>query len=89
MKLNRAVFMVVMNKKTKIAIGLVTFLEVIFLIRARAIYSFYNNDELYGDGVPDTNRYDKEFISTVLLSLLITIFLCLVSVFVFKQRKTT
>ena len=81
--------MVVMNKKTKIAIGLVTFLEVIFLIRARAIYSFYNNDELYGDGVPDTNRYDKEFISTVLLSLLITIFLCLVSVFVFKQRKTT
>jgi len=78
----------VMNKKSKIAIGLITVLEVIFLIRTCAIYSFYKNDELYGDGVPDTNEYDKEFTSAILLSLLITIFLCLVSVIVFKRKKT-
>ena len=78
----------IMNKKTKIAIGLITVLEVIFLIRACAIYSFYKNDELYGDGVPDINKYDKEFISVILLSLLITIFLCLVIVIVFKRKKT-
>ncbi|EDM37820.1 hypothetical protein PBAL39_15384 [Pedobacter sp. BAL39] len=81
--------MVIMNKKTKIAIWLVTILEAIFLIRAWAIYSFYNNDELYGDGVHDTNRYDKEFTSTILLSLLITILLCLASVLVFRQKKAT
>ena len=77
----------IMNKKTKIAIGLITILEVIFLIRACAIYTFYKNDELYGDGVPDINEYDKEFISAILLSLLLAIFLCLVSVIVFKRKK--
>jgi hypothetical protein len=78
----------IINKKSKIALGLIIFLELIFLARAYIIYSFYKNDELYGDGIPDTDKYDNEFVSTILCSLLIMLFLCCISVLIFKRKAT-
>lgn len=75
------------NNKSKVAIGIITFLGFVFLIRAYVIYSFYKNDDLYGDGISDTTKYDKEFLSTVIYCILIMIFLSIISIIVFKEKK--
>ncbi|MGH1518306.1 hypothetical protein [Chryseobacterium sp. JK1] len=77
----------IINNKSKIAIGIITFLGLVFLVRAYVIYSFYKNDELYGDGIPDTAKYDKEFLSTVMFSVLIMIVLSLISILIFKKKQ--
>jgi hypothetical protein len=77
----------IINNKSKIAIGIIISLGVVFLIRAYVIYSFYKNDELYGDGIPDSTKYDREFLSTVLYSVLIMIFLSGISILIFRRKQ--
>lgn len=60
-----------MTKKTKIVLSLIFFLELVFLIRTYIIYSFYRDDETYGDGFPNPSKYDHHFYSMVFISLII------------------
>ena len=59
-------------KKAKIILYVIFFLEIGFLIRTYLIYSFYKNDETYGDGVSNPSKYNHDFYSTIFLSLLVT-----------------
>lgn len=77
----------IIDKRSKIAIGIIVFLELLFLARAYIIHSFYKNDELYGDGIPDIAKYDKEFLSTVIYSVLIMVFLSVISIIIFKRKQ--
>lgn len=74
------------NKNLKIAIGLILILEIIFLLRIYIIYSFYKNDEVYGDGVKNLEKYDNNFYETVLFSILIAILLSTLSVILFRKK---
>ncbi len=65
------------NKKSKIILFLIFFLEIGFLIRAFIIYSFYNNDETYGDGVSNLSKYNHDFYLTISISFVVTALLIL------------
>lgn len=77
----------IVNKKIKIIVSLILLLEIIFLIRTYIIYSFYQSDEMYGDGVHDVNKYDKDMYNMVLSSIAITIFLLGVSILFIRKKK--
>lgn len=77
----------IINNKSKIAIGIIVFLEFLFLVRAYFMYSFYKNDELYGDGIPSPTKYDTEFLSIVLYSLLVVIFLSCMCILIFRRKE--
>jgi hypothetical protein len=77
----------IITKKTKIILGVILFLEIIFLIRAHIIYSFYSNDESYGDGVSDPSKYDHDFYSAISISLAIMSVLMLTCIILLKKNK--
>ena len=77
--------MEIINKKSKIGIAVIMFLEFIFIIRTFIIYSFYKNDELYGDGIPDMNKYDNEYFKIILYSLSVTLLLVFSILIVFRN----
>ncbi len=77
----------IINKKSKIAIGIISFLYIIFILRVYFLYSFYTNDELYGDGNSNTNKYDNEFMLTLMFATGITLFLILLFIIMFRTRK--
>lgn len=79
--------MINIDKRSKIAIGIIIFLEFLFLARAYIIYSFLRYDSLNGDGVHDPTEYDKEFLSTVIYSVLIMVFLSIVSILIFRKKN--
>ena len=66
-----------LSKRSKIIIGLVFFLEIGFLIRTYLLYSFYKDDETYGDGLPNPSKYDHAFYSTISISLVLMLLLML------------
>ena len=65
------------SKKAKIILCLIFFLEIGFLIRTFIIYSFYKDDETYGDGLPDPSKYDHAFYSTIFISVVFMLLLML------------
>lgn len=75
------------NKNLRVAIGLILIIEIVFLLRLYIIYSFYKNDEIYGDGIKNIEKYDNDFYETVLFSILITISLSMVSIFFFRKKR--
>ena len=75
--------MINIDKKSKIAIGIIIFLELLFLARVYIIYSFLRHDSLDGDGNHDPTQYDKEFFSTVAYSVLTVILLSFISIVIF------
>ncbi len=78
----------IISKKSKIAIGIILFIEFIFLIKTFIIYSFYKNDEMYGDGIHDPHKYDKDFLHIVLYSIIISFFLSVLSILIFNKKNT-
>ncbi len=54
----------IIDKRSKIVIGIIMFLELLFLTRAYIVHSFYKNDELYGDGITNIAKYDRIFINS-------------------------
>jgi len=52
----------IIDKRSKIVIGIIIFLELLFLARAYIIYSFLRYDSLNGDGNHDATQYDTEFL---------------------------
>ena len=76
----------IIDKRSKIVIGIIMFLELLFLVRAYFIYSFLTNDSLTGDGVHNPAKYDREFFLTVVYSILIMILLLVISIFIFSKR---
>jgi len=77
----------IVSKKAKIILYLILFLETGFLIRAFVIYSFYKNDETYGDGVSNPSKYNHDFYSTILISLVLPSLLLLGSILFLKRNK--
>jgi len=65
------------GKKAKIILCLIFFLEIGFLIRTCIIYSFYKDDDNYGDGLPDPSKYDHTFYSTIFISVVLMLLLML------------
>lgn len=76
-----------MTKKAKIILSLIFFLEILFLIRTYLIYSFYKNDETYGDGLPNPSKYDHHFYSAIFLSLVIMMLLMFGCILLLKKSK--
>ena len=74
------------NNKGKISLYVIIFLEIVFLIRAYVIYSFYKNDDTYGDGISNASKYEHDLYSTVFISLVVASFLMLGLYFIFKNR---
>lgn len=77
----------IITKKTKIILSIILFLEIVFLVRTYLIYSFYTNDETYGDGVADSSKYDNNFYSAVFISLLIMLVLMFGCVLLLKKLE--
>jgi len=77
----------IINKKSKIGIAVIMFLEFIFIARTYIIYSFYKNDELYGDGIPDINKYDNEFFKIIFYSLTVSLLLVFSILVVLRNKK--
>lgn len=77
----------IINKKSKIGVAVIIFLEFIFITRTYIIYSFYKNDELYGDGIPDINKYDNEFFKIIFYSLTVSLLLVFSILIVFRNKK--
>ena len=77
----------IIDKKSKIGIAVIIFLEFIFIARTYIIYSFYKNDELYGDGIPDINKYDNEFFKIIFYSLTVSLLLVFSILVVLRNKK--
>ena len=77
----------IIDKKSKIGIAVIMFLEFIFIARTYIIYSFYKNDELYGDGIPDINKYDNEFFKIIFYSLTVSLLLVFSILVVLRNKK--
>jgi len=75
------------SKKAKIAVYGIILLEIVFLIRTYLIYSFYTNDEAYGDGVSNPSKYDHDFYLTVFISFGVTAFFILAWIILLKRSK--
>jgi len=75
------------SKKAKITLYIIILLEIAFLIRTYLIYSFYTNDEAYGDGVSNTSKYDHDFYLTILISVGVTALLILAWIIFLKRNK--
>lgn len=73
------------RKFCKPIIALIIIIEIIFLCRTLILYSFYKDDETYGDGVANSSKFDNEFLSTITVSLFISFFLILIVWFVSKK----
>jgi hypothetical protein len=65
------------RKSVKIILGVIFFLELGFLIRTCIIYSFYKDDETYGDGLLNPSKYDHAFYSTIFISVVLMLLLML------------
>lgn len=77
----------IVSKKAKIAVYAILTLEIGFLIRTYIIYSFYTNDETYGDGVADLSKYDDDFYLTIFISFVVTAILILACILFLKRNK--
>ena len=73
------------SKKAKIVVYGIILLEIAFLIRTYIIYSFYTNDESYGDGVSNPSKYDHDFYLTVFISFGVTSLLILAYIVYLKR----
>lgn len=74
-----------LNKTTKTAIIILLLCEILFLIRAFVLYSFYINDEMYGDGKTELDHYNIELLKLVVYSLSITFILICSSLLIFRN----
>ena len=76
-----------LSKRSKIMIGVVFFLEIGFLIKTYLLYSFYKDDETYGDGLPNPSKYDHAFYSNIVISVVVMLLLMLVFILFSNTNK--
>lgn len=74
-----------LNKRSKTAIIILLFCEMLFLMRAFVLYSFYTHDAMYGDGQPEIGQYNRELLKLVVYSLCVTFALICCSIFIFRK----
>lgn len=74
-----------LKKPFKLIVIILLLCEFLFLIRAFVLYSFYTNDEMYGDGLQEADKYNLELLKLVVYSLSITSVLIGLCLFISKN----
>jgi|GEM_PF-5293825 len=75
------------SKTAKIILSVIFFLEIGFVIRTCIIYSFYKDDETYGDGLPNPSKYDHAFYTSIVISVVLMLLLMLGCFFLSNTNK--
>ncbi len=74
-----------LSKTSKTIVIILIVCEILFLIRTFVLYSFYTNDEMYGDGKTEPDQYNIELLKWVIYSLGITFILICFSILIFRK----
>lgn len=78
-----------LNKTSQTAVIILVLCEMLFLIRAFILYSLYTNDEMYGDGQPEMDTYNRQLLKLIVYSFIVTIVLISCSLLIFKNTEKT